>query len=131
MSQHLLVIFPGEGIGPEVTDVESPLISSAIEFCQTIFSEGGAVLEGPGGDRFVYDCRRRFGLFHKLNSLNPSQVPLRARRIKDDFLHELPQETEKYGSGRNFLARSNDMGHPCCSPLFPEILKLIGSDPGG
>lgn len=123
MSHHLLGIFHGEGIGPEVTDVAlhvlraledasggrrrfeireggpigheaialcgSPLSSSAIEFCQTIFSDGGAVLAGPGGDRFVYDCRRRFGLFHKLNPLIPSQVPLRARRIKDDFIKDV------------------------------------------
>ena len=123
MSLHLLGIFTGEGIGPEVTEVTleilraiedasvggrrfevreggpigyaaialcgSPLTSSAIQFSQSIFDEGGAILAGPGGDRFVYECRRHFGLFYKLNPLIPSKAPLRARRIKDDFIRDV------------------------------------------
>jgi 5,5'-dehydrodivanillate O-demethylase len=43
----------------------------------------------------------------------------------------LPQEREKYGSGKEFLAESITMGHARYSPLLPEILNLLGSDPGG
>jgi len=37
------------------------------DFCQSIFDRGGAVLAGAGGGRFVYDVRRHFDLFVKLN----------------------------------------------------------------
>lgn len=119
---RLLGVFPGEGIGPEVTwsalhvldalqalsptfRVEvreagpigleamklcgSPLSPSAIDFCRGIFAEGGAILAGPGGGRFVYDCRREFGLFYKLNPLIPSLVRFRSRRIKAEFLRDV------------------------------------------
>ena len=119
-THHLIGVFQGEGIGPEVTQAAldildaiqtasdgrqhfeiveggpigehsiqlygTPLSGNAIRFCQDIFSRGGAILAGAGGDRFVYDCRRHFGLFHKLNPLIPSQVALKARRIKDEHL---------------------------------------------
>lgn len=118
----LLGVFPGEGIGPEVTwsalhvldalqalsstfRVEvreagpigleamklcgSPLSPSAVDFCQGIFAKRGAILAGPGGDRFVYDCRREFSLFYKLNPLVPSQARLRSRRIKPEFLRDV------------------------------------------
>jgi 3-isopropylmalate dehydrogenase len=42
-----------------------PLPESAVEFCTSIFEEGGAILSGPGGGRYVYDLRRHFDLFCK------------------------------------------------------------------
>ncbi len=47
------------------------LSDEVVEFCEQVFAEGGAVMAGPGGGRFVYDLRRRFDLFCKLN---PVQV---------------------------------------------------------
>lgn len=121
--EHVIGVFAGEGIGPELTasalnilrvieeccsrqhrfqvrqggaiGYESislcgvPLGAGAISFCEGIFAAGGAVLAGAGGDRFVYDCRRQFNLFYKLNPLIPSSVPLAARRIKDEFLKKV------------------------------------------
>ncbi|ABI57702.1 isocitrate/isopropylmalate family dehydrogenase [Alkalilimnicola ehrlichii MLHE-1] len=49
----------GRGLTPEVRD-----------FCAQVFAQGGAVLCGPGGGRFVYDLRRHFDLYCKL-------IPLR------------------------------------------------------
>ena len=49
----------GRGLTPEVCG-----------FCDEVFGEGGAVLCGPGGGRFVYDLRRQFDLYCKL-------IPLR------------------------------------------------------
>lgn len=40
-------------------------------FCEGIFAEGGAVLCGPGGARFVYDLRARFDLYCKLVPIRP------------------------------------------------------------
>lgn len=122
-TQHLIGVFKGEGIGPDVTEsavrvlaaleanscgehqfkireggpiglqsidlTGRPLDDEAIRFCQQIFQEGGAILAGPGGDRFVYECRKEFGLHYKLNPLQPSRVPLQARRIESRFLSDV------------------------------------------
>jgi 3-isopropylmalate dehydrogenase len=45
------------------------LSEEVIDFCRQIFAAGGAVMAGPGGGRFVYDLRREFDLFFKLNPL--------------------------------------------------------------
>ena len=40
-------------------------------FCADVFAEGGALLCGPVGGRFVYELRARFDLFCKLVPLRP------------------------------------------------------------
>jgi 3-isopropylmalate dehydrogenase len=45
------------------------LTDSVAAFCAETFAAGGAVLAGAGGGRFVYDLRRRFDLFCKLNPI--------------------------------------------------------------
>jgi len=40
-------------------------------FCDGVFADGGAVLCGPGGGRFVYDLRGRFDLYCKLAPIRP------------------------------------------------------------
>lgn len=45
------------------------LTDDVSEFCRTVFDEGGAILAGAGGGRFVYDMRQRFALGIKLNPL--------------------------------------------------------------
>lgn len=47
------------------------LTEKVIRFCETIFSEKGAILCGPGGGRFVYDLRRQFNLFCKVVPVRP------------------------------------------------------------
>src|SRR5213082_1241823 len=39
------------------------------EFCREVFADGGAIMAGAAGGRFVYDMRRRFQLYYKLNPL--------------------------------------------------------------
>ena len=50
----------GAALSPEV-----------IDFCESIFCDGGAILCGPGESRFVYDLRARFDLFCKLTPIRP------------------------------------------------------------
>lgn len=50
-----------------IAETGSPLPPETIDFCAEIFSRSGAVLAGPGGGRFVYELRRRFDLFCKIN----------------------------------------------------------------
>ena len=44
----------------------APLPESVAAFCAEVFRDGGAILSGPGGGRYVYDLRRQFELFCKL-----------------------------------------------------------------
>jgi len=62
------------------------LTNDVISFCRQLFRDGGALLCGPGGDRFVYDLRREFGLYCKLVPLCPLPAladtgPLRATAV--------------------------------------------------
>lgn len=52
------------------------------EFCSGIFAEGGAVLAGAVGGRFVYEMRRRFDLHYKLNPLRSYPELAKACRLK-------------------------------------------------
>src|SRR5947208_5109453 len=45
------------------------LSGEIVEFCRKIFGAGGAILAGAAGGQFVYDIRRRFNLYYKLNPL--------------------------------------------------------------
>jgi 3-isopropylmalate dehydrogenase len=56
------------------------------EFCAGIFSAGGAILNGPGGGRYVYDLRRRFDLFCKFVPVKPWPELARAAKIAPEFL---------------------------------------------
>jgi 3-isopropylmalate dehydrogenase len=56
------------------------------EFCADIFQSGGAILNGPGGGRYVYDLRRRFDLFCKFVPVRPSPELARAGKIAPQFL---------------------------------------------
>jgi 3-isopropylmalate dehydrogenase len=59
-----------------------PLPDDVITFCRDIFSQSGAILNGPGGDRYVYDLRVQFDLFCKLSPLKVSPALLNAGRMK-------------------------------------------------
>lgn len=122
-TRHLIGLFHGEGIGPEVSAAAIRVLKAlathsggsvhfelreggpighqsislngraldeaAIAFCRQIFAQGGIILAGPGGDRFVYECRRTFDLYYKLNPLQPAQLDLKARRIQPAFLKDV------------------------------------------
>ena len=62
------------------------LPDEVIEFCRGIFARGGAVLNGPGGGRYVYDLRRVFDLFCKLSPLKVSDELAAANRMKPEHV---------------------------------------------
>jgi 3-isopropylmalate dehydrogenase len=45
------------------------LPDDVVRFCHGVFERGGAILNGPGGGRYVYDLRRRLDLFLKISPL--------------------------------------------------------------
>jgi 3-isopropylmalate dehydrogenase len=67
---------------------DGALTDDTAEFFRQLFDDGGAILCGPGGGRFVYDLRRRFDLFCKLAPLKPigplsRTTPLKSESLKD------------------------------------------------
>ena len=62
------------------------LPEDTVDFCADIFHRGGAILNGPGGGRYVYDLRRRFDLFCKFVPVRPPPELARAGRITPQFL---------------------------------------------
>ena len=65
------------------------LCDEVIDFCQNIFSAGGAILAGPGGGRFVYDLRRQFDLFCKISPLNVFEELSNANRMKPKYIGDI------------------------------------------
>jgi 3-isopropylmalate dehydrogenase len=63
-----------------------PLPDRVVALCEEVFTEGGAVLAGPGGGRFVYDLRDRFDLFYKLSPLRVSDELVGAGRLVPDHV---------------------------------------------
>ena len=64
----------GGAIGQEAERLSGQALSEeVITFCREVFAANGAVLAGPGGGRFVYDLRRTFDLFCKINPIVVSQ----------------------------------------------------------
>jgi 3-isopropylmalate dehydrogenase len=58
-------------------------------FCADIFQQGGAILSGPGGGRYVYDLRRRFNLFCKFVPVRPWPELARAGKMLPQHLRKV------------------------------------------
>lgn len=58
-------------------------------FCDELFADGGVLLHGAGGGRFVYDLRRRFDLYCKISPLTVLPECRNAGRIKPSHLEEV------------------------------------------
>jgi 3-isopropylmalate dehydrogenase len=72
----------GGPIGREAESVSgAPLSHDVIEFCNSIFERGGAIMAGAGGGRFVYDLRRRFDLFCKVVPVHDEPQLAVSRRL--------------------------------------------------
>lgn len=65
------------------------LPADTVAFCRDVFAAGGAILNGPGGGRYVYDLRQQFDLFCKLVPVRPWPQLARAARWNVPGLHEL------------------------------------------
>ena len=77
----------GGSIGREAERLHAtPLPQDVVEFCDGVFKQGGAILHGPGGGRFVYDLRQRFDLFFKISPLRPAYGVAEASKFKPDGL---------------------------------------------
>lgn len=62
----------------------APLSVEVVNFCREVFDVGGAILNGPGGGRYVYDLRKRFDLFFKISPLVAFPELEKACRLKEE-----------------------------------------------
>jgi 3-isopropylmalate dehydrogenase len=63
-------------------DGNNHLSQETVQFCEEIFARAGVILAGAAGGRFVYDMRRRFQLYYKLNPLRSYPQLTRVGRLK-------------------------------------------------
>ncbi len=90
ISNHNFTIQYSDYLGRDgVNGFHDPLDKDLIDFCQNIFRNQGAILAGPGGGRFVYNLRRQFDLFCKINLVKPFSVLANIGRIKADFVKDI------------------------------------------
>jgi len=77
----------GGPIGRDAERISGTVLSAdVIHFCAEVFACGGAILNGPGGGRYVYDLRKHFDLFLKLSPLRVTNAPPDASRLRPEAL---------------------------------------------
>jgi 3-isopropylmalate dehydrogenase len=87
----------------------------AEEFCADLFADGGALLHGAGGGRFVYELRRRFDLYCKISPITVLPECRNAGRIKPSHLEEVDLVIVRDNSAGVYQGRwsqsRNELGH--------------------
>jgi 3-isopropylmalate dehydrogenase len=80
-----------ESGGPIGTTAEreagTVLPEEVVGFCEDVFRRGGAILSGPGGGRYVYELRRRLGLFIKVNPIEARLGLAEASPLRSESIH--------------------------------------------
>jgi 3-isopropylmalate dehydrogenase len=64
----------------------SSLSEEVAGFAADVFSQGGALFCGPGGDRFVYEIRQRFDLYCKFTPINPLAELREAGQVRPEVV---------------------------------------------
>ena len=78
----------GGAIGRTAEELHgTPLPQDVLDFCRNVFGRGGAILNGPGGGRYVYDLRRELDLFLKVSPIQvrnglPEASPLKREAVE-------------------------------------------------
>jgi 3-isopropylmalate dehydrogenase len=83
-----------------------PLPEDTAEFCAGVFAAGGAILNGPGGGRYVYDLRQRFDLYCKFVPVRPWPQLARAGRLNAPELSGLDLLIVRDNTGGIYQGRS-------------------------
>lgn len=75
------------------------LSEEVVEFCESVFDRGGAILNGPGGGRYVYELRDRLDLFFKITPLQANIALPQASRLKLGVVRDLDVLVVRENSG--------------------------------
>jgi 3-isopropylmalate dehydrogenase len=107
-----LEIRTGGAIGREAELLTGrTLTDEVVGFCGDVFANGGAVLCGPGGGRFVYDMRRQFDLFCKLSPLKPVGSLAEAGRLKSRWVADVDILIVRENSGGVYQGEWRETAH--------------------
>lgn len=107
-------VLTGGAIGLKALSMHGRALScEIIEFCENVFSEGGAILAGPGGGRFVYEMRRHFDLFCKLNPLVPRVELRHAGRMKPEHTADVDILIVRENSGGIYQGEAQETYDDC------------------
>jgi len=108
------------------------LPEDTVEFCADIFRLGGAILNGPGGGRYVYDLRRRFDLFCKFVPVRPIPELARAGKLCPQFLKGVDMLVVRDNIGGVYQGQWGDRATPTgriaehsFSYSEPEVHRLV------
>jgi 3-isopropylmalate dehydrogenase len=71
---------------PAKAQFGSSLSSEVIDFAEGLFERGGVLFCGPGGDRFVYEIRRRFDLYCKFTPIEPLVELRQAGQVRPEVV---------------------------------------------
>ena len=81
------------------------LTPEVLAFCESIFAQGGVILCGPAGGRFVYELRSRFDLFCKITPLLPLPALRDTGVVKADALEDVDILMVRENSGGIYLGQ--------------------------
>ncbi|MFO1429196.1 MAG: isocitrate/isopropylmalate family dehydrogenase [Candidatus Competibacteraceae bacterium] len=86
ISPYSFIIRRGGLIGTAAEQAHGAALTAEVEnFCRHVFADGGALLHGAGGGRFVYDLRRRFDLFCKIVPVRTDPALRLTARLKPEY----------------------------------------------
>ena len=93
------VVCGGKIGAPAIAQSGQALTNDVIAFCQDVFAQGGAILSGAASDRFVYEMRRKFNLFCKLNPIRPLRALHNCAALKSHLLPDVDIMVVRDNSG--------------------------------
>lgn len=108
-----IVIRYGGAIGKDSERASGQALSfEVIDFCQEIFSYNGAILNGPGGGRYVYDLRKQLDLFFKISPLQVANGLAMASNFRANRLQKIDVLVTRENRGGVYQGKWDDYQTP-------------------
>jgi len=82
------------------------LTKDVTHFVKNIFDQGGTILCGPGGARFVYELRAHFGLYYKLSPIQPLAALDDVRILRNNSLSSVDIMMVRENIGGAYFGKS-------------------------
>ncbi len=74
---------------PALLEHGRALTGEVVDFCRSVFADGGALLCGPGGGRFVYELRAEFDLYCKYTPIRPMPALRDCGAVRPEHLRDI------------------------------------------
>jgi 3-isopropylmalate dehydrogenase len=108
-----IAVRTGGRIGREAEMLDGKALTPDVAaFCESVFAEGGAVLAGAGGGRFVYDLRRRFDLFCKISPVQSSEARPHIGRLEQASARGVDLLVVRENSGGVYMGPCREIDDP-------------------